>query len=76
MSVTAEKIRTELACLDEAERAELAHFLIQSLDQGADADAEAAWDVELARRAEEIRCGQASGEPAEKVFSELRAKHS
>jgi len=76
VSVTAETIRTALAGLDVAERAELAHYLIQSLDSGTDADAEAAWDAELARRAEEIRSGRASGEPAEKVFSELRAKYS
>ena len=76
VSATAEKIRTELAGLNTAERAELAHFLIQSLDQGVDADAEAAWEAELARRAEEIRSGRAVGIPAEKVFSELRAKYS
>jgi putative addiction module component (TIGR02574 family) len=66
----------ELAGLDEADRAELARFFIQSLDDGSDSDAEAAWDTELAQRAEEIRGGRASGERAEKVFSELRAKHS
>jgi len=76
MSVTAEKLRTELATLTDTERAELAHFLIQSLDSGADGDAETEWDAELARRADEIRSGWASGEPAGKVFSELRAKHS
>lgn len=76
MSITAEKIRTELTSLSDIERAELAHFLIQSLNQGSDDDAEAAWDTELFRRAEEIRSGRASGEPAEKVFSELRSKYS
>jgi putative addiction module component (TIGR02574 family) len=76
MSAAAEKIRTELASLSDTERAELAHFLIQSLDRGVDADAETAWDFELARRAEEITNGRAGGEPADKVFSELRAKHS
>jgi len=76
MNAAAEKIRTELSNLSEEDRAELAQFLIASLDEGADSDAEAAWDAELERRAEEIRGGQASGEPAGKVFSELRAKHS
>lgn len=76
MSVTAEKIRTELATLTATERAELAHFLIQSLDPGVDKDAEAEWDAELERRNDEIRSGRASGEPADKVFSELRAKYS
>lgn len=76
MSAAGERIRTELSNLSEADRAELAQFLIASLDEGADGDAEAAWDAELERRAEEIRHGQASGESAGKVFSELRAKHS
>ncbi len=76
MSVTAEKLRTELSNLSDADRAELAHFLINSLDQGSDADAEEAWDAELARRAQEIKSGQAVGEPAEKVFADLRKKYS
>ena len=66
----------ELAGLDDADRAELARFLIQSLNEGSDSDAKAAWDAERARRAEEIRSGRVSERPAEKVFSELRAKHS
>ena len=76
MSVIGEKIRAELTRLSDIERAELARFLIQSLDSGSDKDAEKAWDTELARRAAEISSGRASGEPAEKVFSELRAKYS
>ena len=39
MNATAEKLRTELATLSDAERAELARFLIQSLDEGADSGA-------------------------------------
>ena len=76
MTAIAEKIRIDLSSLNDAERAELAHYLIRSLDAETDADAESAWDVELERRAKEIRDGKASGEPAEKVFSDLRAKYS
>ncbi len=76
MSATAEKIRGELVALSPEERAELAHFLIRSLDGAADSDAEQAWDAELSRRADEIRSGTATGQPAEEVFAELRAKHS
>ena len=76
MGLTADKMRTELSALTEAERADLARFLIQSLDSGSDKDAEAAWDAELGRRAAEIKNGREAGEPADKVFSELRAKHS
>lgn len=75
MSTTAERLQNELANLSEADRAELAHFLIQSLHQEVEADAEQAWDAELERRGAQIRSGCAKGEPAEKVFSELREKH-
>ena len=76
MSEAAEKLRTELANLTIDDRVELAHFLINSLDRGSDTGAEEAWDAELARRVEEVNTGRATGEPAEKVFSELRQKHS
>jgi putative addiction module component (TIGR02574 family) len=76
MSTTAERLQRELATLSEFDRAELARFLIQSLQTETDADAEEAWDVELERRARQVKTGQAKGEPAEKVFSDLRAKHS
>jgi hypothetical protein len=50
--------------------------LIHSLDEDVDADAEAAWDAELARRMEEIRAGKAVGELADTVFAELRKKYA
>jgi len=76
MGKVAEKLKGELVRLSARERAELAQFLIQSLDDETDADAEAAWDAELARRAREIQAGEAVGEPAKKVMAELRKKHS
>jgi putative addiction module component (TIGR02574 family) len=45
-------------------------------DEDEDADPEAEWDAELARRVEEIRTGKAVGEPAEEVFAKLREKYS
>lgn len=76
MTETAERIKAELAQLSPQERAELAFFLIQSLEpEGDDQDEEAAWDAELARRAAEIDSGGAVGIPAEQVFSELRKKY-
>lgn len=68
-------MKSELSQLSTQDRAELAQFLIESLDQGADPDAEAAWDAELSQRMEEIRTGKAAGEPADQVLSELREKH-
>ena len=76
MSVAAEQLKGQLANLSQRDRAALAHFLIQSLEGATDTDAEELWDQELARRADEIRNGTAKGEPAEKVFSELREKFS
>jgi putative addiction module component (TIGR02574 family) len=76
MTETAEKLKSELSQLSLQERAELAHFLICSLDEEVDADAEAAWDAELAQRIDEIKGGKAVGESADTVFAELRAKYA
>jgi len=76
MIETVEEIKTKLSVLPLKERAELAHYLIHSLDEEMDSDKEAAWDVELARRAQEIHSGNAAGMPADKVFDELLKKHS
>lgn len=76
MTETAERLKSELAHLSLQERAEIASFLILSLDEEVGAEAETAWDEELAQRVEEIKSGKAVGEPADKVFAELRAKYS
>ena len=76
MTEIAERLEPTLTQLSAHDRAALAYFLIHSLDEVEDADAEAAWDVELARRAEEIESGKAIDEPAAKVFNELREKYS
>jgi putative addiction module component (TIGR02574 family) len=76
MSPPAEKLRMELKNLSDTERAELAHFLINSLHKGSDADADKGWDSELAQRLKQVESGQETGEAAEKVFAELRKKHS
>jgi putative addiction module component (TIGR02574 family) len=76
MTDAAERLKAQLSQLSMQERAELAHFLIHSLDEGVDADAESVWEAELARRMEEIRNGTAVGEPAARVFAELRKKYS
>jgi putative addiction module component (TIGR02574 family) len=76
MSQSTEQLKAELSRLTPDERAELAQFLIHTLDQGEDADAETAWDEELARRAEEIVNGKVEGIPADQVFRELREKYS
>jgi putative addiction module component (TIGR02574 family) len=76
MTQLAEKIRSEALQLGDADRAELARTLIESLDSESDPDAEAAWDRELEKRLKKIDSGESTGRPAEDVLSELRAKHS
>ena len=58
-SSTLEKLRSETLSLPEAERAELAHSQVVSLDGPADNDAETAWDAEVLRRLAEIDSGTA-----------------
>jgi putative addiction module component (TIGR02574 family) len=76
MTAKAERIKSELAALTSEDRAALARFLIQSLDEGEEQGVEAAWDEELKRRAQEIESGRVAGELAENVLRELRAKYS
>ncbi|NIR49314.1 addiction module protein [candidate division KSB1 bacterium] len=54
---TLHKLRSEALMLPEAERAELAHELVKSLDAPADADVADAWDREILRRLAEIDAG-------------------
>lgn len=54
-----------------AERAELAAFVIESLDQQVDVDTEAAWESEFIRGVNEIRDKRAEDMSASEVFAEL-----
>ncbi len=56
---TLSKLRSEALMLPEAERADLAHALVKSLDAPDDADAANAWDREIQRRLAEIDSGTA-----------------
>ncbi|MBN3926589.1 addiction module protein [Nostoc sp. NMS4] len=76
MSETAEKLKLELSQLSAKERAEIAYFLIHSLDEGIDDNLETTWDMELTQRLEDVNCQTAIGEPSSQVFSELREKYS
>ena len=76
MTETMEQLKGQLERLPRQERAELAHFLLCSLEQEADADVDAAWEAELARRVVDIQSGKVVGIPAAQVFDELRAQFS
>jgi len=53
-----QRLRSEVLALSEAERAELAHDLIQSLDAPRETGVEDAWEQEISRRIGEIDAGQ------------------
>lgn len=76
MSASFEHYKTELAGLPSGQRAELALFLIHSLDQEVDVDADEAWEEEIQRRVADIKSGRAQGIPAEQVFANLRKPRS
>ena len=76
MTATMEQLKVQLERLPRQERAELAHFLLCSLEQEADADVDAAWEAELARRMADMQSGKVVGIPAAQVFDELRAQFS
>ena len=77
MTETAERIKHQLIDLPQNDRAELAQFLLQSLDsdESWDEESEKLWDLELERRMNEIKSGQAIGEPFETLFQELRTQY-
>ncbi len=73
---TLEKVRSEALRLTQAERAELAHSLVGSLDGPADTDAESAWDEEILRRLGEIDAGTAELIDREELRRRMKARMS
>lgn len=71
MSAILDQLKAQVRGLPSEDRAELAHYLIESLESESDTDAEKGWEFELARRVAEIRSGKAVGKPADQVFAEL-----
>jgi len=76
MTALAEKLKPQLTALPSADRAELARYLLESLDAPADPAAAQAWEIELARRTDEIRSGRAQGRPVAEALADLRKRHS
>ncbi len=72
MTEIAQRLRTELAVLDSVDRADLAYFLLESLDENVDSFAEVASDAELDRRIADIESGNVKGIACDEVLSELR----
>lgn len=69
MSERIQRFKSKLERLSQEERAELACFLLQSLEPDEHGASEA-WEREISRRVDEIRSGRAANKPAEQVFAE------
>lgn len=76
MRKTAETLKQELSQLSKQDRAEIAYFLIHSLDEDGDDNITEAWDEELTQRLAEINEGTAKGESVDTVLLELKQKYS
>jgi putative addiction module component (TIGR02574 family) len=75
MAPAVEQLKPAVSSLSLNERAELAAYLIDSLDSTVDPGADSAWEDELAVRRREILAGTVEGQPAESVFENIRRKH-
>ncbi|KAA5539001.1 addiction module protein [Roseiconus nitratireducens] len=62
--------------LPEAQRAELAVSLINSLEPPSDRDADAEWAAEIHRRIESLDAGTAKLFPAADVFAEMKRRRN
>ena len=71
MASQAADLLTDALALPARERAKIAHELLLSLDEGADADAAEAWVAELERRAAEVRSGAITTEEWASVKARL-----
>lgn len=69
-----QRLRSEVLALSEAERAELVHDLIQSLDAPDDSGVEDAWGREISTRISEIDAGQAELVERAEFRKRIRAK--
>lgn len=72
MSLSFDQMLESLGKLTAAERAELAHCLIASLDEPAEPDVESAWLDLAERRLREIRSGKVEAVSWEEIKERIR----
>ena len=70
MSPSLEKLKTTLSGLSTTERAELAHYLLHTLEPE-EKDANAEWLALAEQRMAQVRAGEIVGIPAEEVLKNL-----
>jgi putative addiction module component (TIGR02574 family) len=76
MSDKAKQLLDQALALSEAERADIAGALIESLEPAADADVEVAWRREVARRVAALDSGTARTVPWSEVRDQLFSRLS
>jgi putative addiction module component (TIGR02574 family) len=80
LSPIAETLKTQLEQLPQTERAELAYFLLRSLDNEEDEEDDEGWAIawkrEIERRVKDVKTGRDVGEPAGDLFARLREKRA
>ena len=77
MKATLEQVAEDISKLSPPDRLELLARLIRELESEenlAPAEIEAAWDQEISRRLEEIASGKVKLIPAEEVFAKIQAR--
>ena len=72
--MTVDELRREALRLDHAQRAKLAHDLLESLDDLPESEIEQLWLQEAARRQNAIVAGEAETIPADEVLTQARAR--
>lgn len=78
MTEAVEQLKTQLGTLSTAERAELASYLLATLEpeeagvEPEEPGVKEAWQIEVARRLSEARAGRVKGRPVDEVLAELR----
>lgn len=74
MSNVLVELKEKAAQLSEAERADLALALIESLDGSVEPDVEETWRLEIERRIGQIERGEVQLIPGDEVFARLRRR--
>lgn len=72
MPTAVEELSARAKTLPAEDRARLAEELLDSLHEGADADAQAAWEREIERRVAQIEAGAVKLVPAEEIHAQAR----
>ena len=76
MTQAAEKLLHDAMALNDAERAELAAKLIETLDPDADTDYATAWEAEIERRLAELDSGTVRAIPWEQARRLIRGEEA